>query len=45
MIGRVVVGLAIGASSMIGPVYLSEVAPVSVRGTIVAIYIVSVTVG
>ena len=45
MAGRVIVGLAIGTSSMIEPVYLSEVSPVKVRGTIVSVYVVSITVG
>ena len=30
---------------MIEPVYLSEVSPVKVRGTIVSVYVVSITVG
>jgi SP family myo-inositol transporter-like MFS transporter 13 len=45
MAGRVILGLAIGTSSMVEPVYLSEVSPVKVRGMIVAVYIVSVTTG
>ena len=45
MVGRVIVGLAIGVASMIVPVYLSEIAPVSVRGRIVAIFICCVTGG
>lgn len=43
MAGRVLVGLAIGISSMITPVYLSEVSPVVVRGMIVSVFLLSVT--
>ena len=45
MAGRLIVGLAIGVASMIVPVYLSEISPVSVRGQIVAIFICCVTGG
>ena len=38
MAGRVVVGLAIGVASMITPVYISELSPVMVRGSIVSFY-------
>ena len=37
MLGRVIVGLGVGVSSMIVPVYLSEVSPKHIRGTVVAI--------
>ena len=33
------IGLAIGTSSSVLPVYLSEIAPVEVRGRVVALYI------
>lgn len=45
MVGRIIVGLAIGVASMIVPVYLSEISPVSIRGRIVAIFICCVTGG
>ena len=45
MIGRVIVGLAIGICSMAIPVYLSEISPVEVRGTIVGIYVVVLCAG
>ena len=45
MIGRFVVGLGIGIASMILPVYLSEVAPVSIRGMVVAWFVVAITLG
>jgi len=43
--GRVVVGLAIGIASMVVPVYLSEIAPVAVRGRVVAVFVVVITAG
>ena len=45
MAGRVVVGLAIGICSMVVPVYLSEISPKEVRGTIVGIYIAVLCAG
>jgi SP family myo-inositol transporter-like MFS transporter 13 len=45
MIGRVLVGLAIGIASMVVPVYLSEVAPLVVRGKVVAVFVVTITLG
>jgi SP family myo-inositol transporter-like MFS transporter 13 len=45
MIGRVIVGLGVGIASLVVPVYLSEVSPIEVRGTVVAVDIVLVTIG
>ena len=45
MVGRLLVGLAIGVASAIVPVYLSEVAPVAVRGRVIAVFVVCITVG
>lgn len=45
MIGRFVVGLGIGASSQIVPLYLSEVAPIKVRGQMVALNTLAITFG
>lgn len=45
MVGRFVVGLGVGIASMIVPVYLSEVSPISTRGRVVACFIVAVTLG
>ena len=45
MVGRFVVGLGVGIASMIIPVYLSEVSPISTRGAVVACFIVAVTIG
>lgn len=45
MIGRFTVGLAVGMSSMIVPVYLSEKAPTSIRGVVVTFYVVAISIG
>ena len=45
MLGRVIVGLGIGIASMILPVYLSEVAPVAIRGVVVSCFVVGITLG
>jgi len=45
MVGRIVVGLAIGVASMIVPVYLSEISPVAVRGRVVAVFVCVITAG
>jgi MFS family permease len=45
MIGRVVTGFAIGVASMINPLYMSEIAPVGMRGRMVAIYVSTITLG
>lgn len=36
ILGRFVVGIGVGAASQIVPLYLSEVAPVEIRGTLVS---------
>ena len=36
--GRVIIGLGIGASAIVVPSYLAELAPARIRGSIVAIY-------
>jgi MFS family permease len=43
MIGRFIVGLGVGTASLIVPLYMSEVSPDEIRGTVVAINIVFVT--
>lgn len=43
--GRVVVGIAIGAASFISPMYISELSPPAVRGSLVAVNQLAVTVG
>ena len=45
MIGRVVLGLAIGIVAFTGPLYISEVAPAHWRGAMVSLYQLMVTVG
>jgi len=43
MIGRFIIGLGVGTASLIIPLYMSEVSPDEIRGTVVAINIVFVT--
>ena len=43
--GRFVIGVGVGVASQIVPLYLSEVAPVQIRGTLVAINNGAVVVG
>lgn len=45
MFGRVIVGLGIGIASMVVPVYLAEISPISVRGSIVATFVMAITFG
>ena len=43
MLGRFILGLGVGVASQIVPLYLSEVAPVEVRGTLVAFNVLVIT--
>ncbi len=45
VIGRFLGGLAIGASSVVGPMYIAEIAPADIRGRLVAFFQLNVTVG
>src|SRR5215469_1625216 len=45
LIGRFVVGIGIGFSSVVAPLYISEVAPANVRGALVSLYQFAITVG
>ena len=45
ILGRLIVGLGVGATSLVVPVYLSEVSPVEVRGTVVAVDVMVITGG
>ena len=45
MIGRVILGLAIGIVAFTGPLYISEVAPAHWRGAMVSLYQLMVTIG
>lgn len=44
-IGRFIMGIGVGAASMIAPVFISEVAPVRVRGRLVTLNCVAITGG
>lgn len=43
--GRVIVGLAIGAASFVVPLYLSEISPPQIRGGLVSLNQLAITVG
>jgi SP family galactose:H+ symporter-like MFS transporter len=45
VIGRVIVGIAIGVSSFAAPLYISEVSPANVRGRLVSLNQLAITVG
>ena len=45
ILGRIVVGIAIGIASFIAPLYIAEVAPVSIRGALVSLNQLAITVG
>jgi MFS family permease len=45
ILGRLIVGLAVGVASMVVPVYLSEVAPIKIRGTVVTCFLIALTFG
>jgi SP family myo-inositol transporter-like MFS transporter 13 len=44
-VGRLVMGLGVGAASMIAPVFISEVSPVGCRGKLVTLNVVAITFG
>ncbi len=43
--GRIIVGIAIGVASFAAPLYISEVSPVNVRGKLVSLNQLAITVG
>ena len=43
--GRLIVGVGIGFSSVVAPLYISEVAPSDVRGALVSLYQFAITIG
>ena len=43
--GRFVVGIGIGFSSVVAPLYISEVAPAPTRGALVSLYQFAITIG
>lgn len=45
VLGRFVVGLGVGVAAMVVPVYLAEVAPSSIRGTLVNLNVIFITLG
>lgn len=45
LIARFIVGIGIGFSSVVAPLYISEVAPAEVRGALVSLYQFAITVG
>ncbi len=45
VIFRFIGGLAIGASSVVGPMYIAEIAPANIRGRLVAFFQLNVTFG
>lgn len=45
VIGRFLGGLAIGASSVVGPMYIAEISPADIRGRLVAFFQLNVTLG
>lgn len=44
-VGRFIMGVGVGSASMIAPVFISEVAPVQVRGRLVTLNVVAITGG
>ena len=45
LIGRFIIGVAIGVASMLTPLYLSEVAPAAKRGAVVSLNQMCITIG
>jgi SP family galactose:H+ symporter-like MFS transporter len=45
LVARFVVGVGIGFSSVVAPLYISEVAPANVRGALVSLYQFAITIG
>jgi SP family galactose:H+ symporter-like MFS transporter len=43
--GRIIVGVAIGIASFISPMYMSEISPTKIRGSLVSINQLAVTIG
>src|SRR6056297_3169376 len=45
LISRFIGGLCVGASSVVGPAYISEISPSRIRGRLVAIFQLNVVIG
>ena len=43
--GRIVVGIGVGANSVVAPMYIAEVAPPKYRGALVSLYQLAITIG
>jgi sugar porter (SP) family MFS transporter len=45
ILGRIIVGLAIGVASYVAPLYIAEIAPVKYRGALVSLNQLAITIG
>lgn len=45
VVGRIMLGLAVGIASFATPIYLSEIAPKHIRGTMISTYQLMITIG
>lgn len=45
ILGRLILGLAIGLASFTAPLYLAEIAPESIRGAMISLYQLMITIG
>jgi len=45
VVGRIILGLAIGVASFTAPLYISEVSPLSMRGALVSLNQLAITIG
>ncbi|NYZ52837.1 sugar porter family MFS transporter, partial [Escherichia coli] len=45
ILSRVLLGLAVGVASYTAPLYLSEIAPEKIRGSMISMYQLMITIG
>ena len=45
MVGRLLIGLGVGFAAQIVPLYISEITPTQVRGKLIAMNVVTITIG
>jgi SP family galactose:H+ symporter-like MFS transporter len=45
LVVRFIIGLAVGVASFVAPLYISEIAPFKIRGALIAVYQLMITVG